>query len=85
VGLNKGETLHSQARDIVFGQQGRFTVRGYEAQLNRASALSLVINAIVVWKRNDELITLHQPTRLFALVSALQWFAIWSWRTRLIR
>jgi TnpA family transposase len=49
VGLNKGETLHSLARDIVFGQQGRFTVRGYEAQLNRASALSLVINAIAVW------------------------------------
>ena len=49
VGLNKGETLHSLARDIVFGQQGRFTVRGYEAQLNRASALSLVINSIVVW------------------------------------
>lgn len=49
VGLNKGETLHSMARDISFGHQGRFTDRGYEAQLNRASALSLIINAIVVW------------------------------------
>jgi hypothetical protein len=49
VGLNKGETLHSLARDIVFGHQGRFPDRSYEAQLNRASALSLVINAIVVW------------------------------------
>jgi len=49
VGLNKGETLHSMARDISFGHQGRFTDRSYEAQLNRASALSLVINAIVVW------------------------------------
>ena len=37
------------ARDISFGHQGRFTDRSYEAQLNRASALSLVINAIVVW------------------------------------
>ncbi len=37
------------ARDISFGHQGRFTDRGYEAQLNRASALSLIINAIVVW------------------------------------
>src|SRR5260370_21604025 len=37
------------ARDIAFGHQGRFTDRSYEAQLNRASALSLVINAIVVW------------------------------------
>ena len=49
VGLNKGESLHSMARDIGVGYQGRFTDRSYEAQLNRASALSLVINAIVVW------------------------------------
>ena len=49
IGLNKGETLHSMARAILFGRQGRFTDRSYEAQLNRASALSLVINAIVVW------------------------------------
>jgi TnpA family transposase len=49
VGLNKGETLHSLAREISFGRQGRFMDRGYEAQLNRASALSLVINAIGVW------------------------------------
>src|SRR6266566_8696729 len=49
IGLNKGETLHSLARDISFGRQGRFMDRGYEAQLNRASALSLVINAIAVW------------------------------------
>jgi len=49
VGLNKGETLHSMARTVSFGRQGRFADRGYEAQLNRASALSLVLNAIVVW------------------------------------
>jgi len=49
IGLNKGENLHSLARDIAFGRQGRFHDRGYEAQLNRASALSLVINAIAVW------------------------------------
>jgi len=49
IGLNKGEHLHSLARDIAFGRQGRFHDRGYEAQLNRASALSLAINAIAVW------------------------------------
>jgi hypothetical protein len=49
VGLNMGETLHSMARGVSLGHQGRFTDRSYEAQLNRASALSLVINAIVVW------------------------------------
>lgn len=49
IGLNKGEHLHSLARNLAFGRQGRFHDRGYEAQLNRASALSLVINAIAVW------------------------------------
>jgi TnpA family transposase len=34
---------------FCFGRQGRFGDRGYEAQLNRASALSLVINALTVW------------------------------------
>ena len=47
IGLNKGEHLHSLARDIAFGRQGRFHDRGYEAQLNRASSLSLVINAML--------------------------------------
>src|SRR5262245_42233154 len=37
------------ARAVFFGRQGRFPDRGYEAQLSRATALSLVLNAIVVW------------------------------------
>ncbi len=38
------------AHDLAFGRQGRFHDGGYEAQLNRASALSLVINAMsVIW------------------------------------
>lgn len=49
VGLNKGEALHALARALFFGQQGRFIQREYETQLNRATALSLLINAIVVW------------------------------------
>jgi len=49
IGLDKGDHLHSLARDIAFGRQGRFHGRGYEAQLNRASALSVVTHAIAVW------------------------------------
>src|SRR5205085_6171480 len=49
VGLNRQERLHALARALFFGRQGRFGDRSYEAQLNRASALSLVINAIIVW------------------------------------
>lgn len=49
VGLNKGERVNGLARVTFFGQQGRFHQREYEAQLNRATALSLLINAIIVW------------------------------------
>lgn len=49
VGLNKQERVHSMARAICFGRQGRFPDRDYQAQLGRASALSLLLNAIIVW------------------------------------
>jgi hypothetical protein len=37
------------ARAICFGRQGRFPDRDAQAQLSRASALGLVLNAIVVF------------------------------------
>ncbi len=80
-GLNKQERLHSLARIIFFGRQGRFGDRDYEAQLNRASALSLVINAIIVWyteylwKASEELERRGQklPEELWAHVTPLHW------------
>ncbi len=57
--LNKGELLHSLARDLFFGQQGLFRERDYEAQLNRATCLSLLINAIAVWNARYEMATLQ--------------------------
>lgn len=47
--LIKAESLDALARALFFGQQGRFSDRGAEARLNRALALGLVMNAIVVW------------------------------------
>jgi len=47
--LNKGELLHALAREVFFGQQGLFRERDYLSQLNRATCMSLIINAIVVW------------------------------------
>lgn len=81
VGLNKGEHLHSLARDIAFGRQGRFHDRGYEAQLNRASSLSLVINAIAVWNtryfEQAQVALAHQgvpiPEEVWQHLSPLQW------------
>jgi hypothetical protein len=50
----EGNVPRLRAKSVHFvgylpARQGRFQDRGYEAQLNRASALSLVINAIAVW------------------------------------
>lgn len=81
IGLNKGEHLHSLARDIAFGRQGRFHDRGYEAQLNRASALSLVINAIAVWNtryfERAQVALARQgvpvPEQVWQHLSTLQW------------
>ncbi len=57
--LNKGELLHSLARDLFFGQQGLFRERDYEAQLNRATCLSLLINSIAVWNSRYEMAALQ--------------------------
>ena len=81
IGLNKGEHLHSLARDIAFGRQGRFHERGYEAQLNRASSLSLVINAIAVWNtryfEQAQIALARQgvpvPEEVWQHLSPLQW------------
>jgi TnpA family transposase len=56
--LNKGELLHALARDVFFGQQGLFRERDYGGQLNRATCMSLIINAIVVWNTRYLLVAL---------------------------
>jgi Tn3 transposase DDE domain-containing protein len=72
------------ARDIAFGRQGRFHDRGYVAQLNRASALSLVINGIAVrntryFERAQAALTRQGvpiPEQIWQHLSTLQWVHI---------
>ena len=62
-------------------RQARFPDRGYEAQLERASALSLAINAIVVWNTRylaaaaDHLTTEGHPVpdSVWSHLSPLHW------------
>lgn len=49
IGLNKGERLNQLARVVFFGKEGGFRVRNPEAQLQRASALNIILNAIITW------------------------------------
>jgi TnpA family transposase len=48
-GLNKGEAMNGLARAIFFGKQGELRERTIQHQLQRASALNIVINAISIW------------------------------------
>jgi TnpA family transposase len=49
IGLNKGEAKHGLARSKFFNQLGEVRDRSYEDQLHRASALQLIVSAIVSW------------------------------------
>lgn len=48
-GLNKGEAMNGLARAIFFGKQGELRERTIQNQIQRASALNLIINAISIW------------------------------------
>jgi TnpA family transposase len=47
--LNKGEAVHSLARDLAYGQRGILADHDYASQVNRATCLSLLVNVIAVW------------------------------------
>lgn len=48
-GLNKGEAMNGLARALFFGKRGELRERGLQDQLQRASALNILINATTVW------------------------------------
>ena len=47
--LNRGESRHALARWLFFANQGEFRSGDYEEIMNKATALSLLSNAVVVW------------------------------------
>jgi len=48
-GLNKGEATNALARAIFFGKHGELRERVLADQLQRASALNIIINSISIW------------------------------------
>ena len=48
-GLNKGEAMNALARAIFFGKRGEMRERELQDQLQRASALNIIMNAICIW------------------------------------
>ena len=47
--LNRGESRHDLARWLFFANQGKFRTGDYEEMMNKASCLSLLSNAVLVW------------------------------------
>lgn len=47
--LNRGESRHSLAKVIFFDNRGVFKTSDYDEIMNKASCLSLVSNAVLVW------------------------------------
>ena len=47
--LNRGESRHTLARYAFFADQGAFKTNDYEEMMNKASCLSFVSNAMVLW------------------------------------
>lgn len=52
--LNRGESRHTLARYIFFADQGSFKTNDYEEMMNKASCLSFVSNAMVLWNTEQE-------------------------------
>jgi len=48
-GLNKSEAINALARAIFFGKRGELRERELQDQLQRASSLNILINAISIW------------------------------------
>jgi TnpA family transposase len=48
-GLNKGEAMNALARAIFFEKNGTFHDRAMQDQLQKSSALNILINAITLW------------------------------------
>jgi TnpA family transposase len=47
--LNRGEFRHILAKWLFFANQGDFRTGDYEAIMNKASCLSLLSNAVLIW------------------------------------
>jgi TnpA family transposase len=96
-GLNKGESRNGLARAVFFNRLGEIRDRGFEQQRYRASGLTLVSAAIVLWntvyleRATSALAAAGQPvdSQLFSFLSPLGWEHInltgdYLWRSKVL-
>jgi TnpA family transposase len=75
-GQMRSASLDAMARALFFGQQGRLSDRDTDAQLRRALALSLVINAIIVWNTRQLEAAARESARRGQPVPDEMWHAL---------
>ena len=80
--LNRGERRHQLARRLFFANQGAFQTGDYDEIMNKATCLSLLSNAVVVWntvqmtriidqlRAGDDMITDDELARISPLAFA---------------
>ena len=51
--LNRGESRHDLAKWLFFANRGEFRTGDYEEIMNKASCLSLLSNAVLVWNTTE--------------------------------
>ena len=52
-GLLKGEQLHTLARQLNYGKQGRLAKRNWFEQRNSCSCLTLILASIIYWQAKE--------------------------------
>lgn len=79
-GLNKTEAINALARELFFGQRGKFMERDIRRQLQSASALNVLINAISIWNAvylqvaYDHLVKIDsEVTKYMEHISPINW------------
>ncbi|KYC89893.1 Tn3 family transposase [Heyndrickxia sporothermodurans] len=73
-GLNKGVAMNALALAIFFGKQGELRERALQDQLQRASALNLIINAISIWTLDNPIhnsfsVGFNNTAKIYAVAS----------------
>lgn len=79
-GLNKSESVNALSRAVFFGKHGELREKALQDQLQRASALTIIVNAIIIWntvyltKAIEHLKTKQEvKEKLLCHVSPLAW------------
>lgn len=85
-GLLKGEQLHSLARNVHYGRQGKNYARDFQQQMSTASCLVLILACIVYWQAKEisQVLSKNNPEKDGIDVSLLSHISPIGWNNVLL-